>query len=236
MKQNQLSFDSLATVDENLFHAAYPSRRTIEKLVTFKDSVGIQASVATLLIYQNSWKHVSSVILVKKELAILHDKGAQLFNLETHVSQEIVTNMSPLYGCPSKDRFLFTCESQPKIFWWRESEVVTFLGGYEEGSRDGTAIYMRFYAPKGISVEFDNVVYVCDYRVGSVRLITTMQHTAVFLESIGRLITAFSVHEKHQKYDVKSLNEAITLVSECLTVLKDNIAHINSTHKIFQKS
>ena len=57
---------------------------------------------------------------------------------------------------------------------------------------------MRFYASKGISVEFDNVVYVCDYRVGSVRLITTMQHIAVFLEAIGRLITAFSVHEKHQ--------------------------------------
>ena len=57
----------------------------------------------------------------------------------------------------------------------------------------------------------------------------------MFLEVIGRLITPFSVHEKHQKYDVKSLNEAITLVSECLTVLKANIAHINSTHKNLPK-
>ena len=110
---NQLTFDSLAIVDENLFYAACPSRRTIERFVTFKDSVGIQASVATLLIYQNSFKHVSSVILVKNELAILHDKGAQLFNLETHVSQEIVTNMSPLYGCPY---FCLLVKVSPRFF------------------------------------------------------------------------------------------------------------------------
>ena len=50
-ERDQLTFVSPAFVDENLIYAAYASRRTIEMLVTFKDSVGVQASVATLLIY-----------------------------------------------------------------------------------------------------------------------------------------------------------------------------------------
>ena len=93
----------------------------------------------------------------------------------------------------------------------------------EEGSSDGSALYCRFYEATGIAIEFDNVVYVCDRSVGSIKIITELKETTKFLGGLQSIINAFSDHEKHRSYSLKTLDEAISLVSSCDEMLSKNI-------------
>ena len=65
------------------------------------------------------------------------------------------------------------------VYYWNK-ETVIFAGEEEdEGSRHGTALYSRFYAPSVIAVEFDNVIYVSDSVVGSVKLLRTLKEKSI---------------------------------------------------------
>ena len=75
----------------------------------------------------------------------------------------------------------------------------------------------------GITVEFDNVVYVCDRSVDSIKIITDLKETAKFLGGLQSIINAFSVQEKHRSYSLKTLDEATLLVSSCDEMLSRNI-------------
>ena len=83
--------------------------------------------------------------------------------------------------------------------------------------------------------KFSISMYVCDYKTGSIRQITTMKETASSLKAIRNLFDAFSVHEKHKKYETKLLQDAIVLVSECLDVMQNNIHQINESHENLPK-
>ena len=85
------------------------------------------------------------------------------------------------------------------------------------------APYCRFYEATGITLEFDNVVYVCDRSVGSIKVITELKETAKFLVCLQSIINAFSVHEKYRSYSLKTLNEPILLVSSFDEMLSRNI-------------
>ena len=114
--------------------------------------------------------------------------------------------------------------------------MTTFTGDCEGESRDGTAQFSRFYQISGICVEFDHVVYLSDYATGSIRMLTTLKNTASFLTAVGKLSTAFSIHEKHQPYDTKTMDEAIALVTQCNNTLQENEEVIRQQHKNLPKS
>ena len=71
-----------------------------------------------------------------------------------------------------------------------------------------------------IANEFDNVVYVYDGKLAAIKMISTMRHTSDFLNAIGKLSKAFSVHENHAQCSIKSLTEAVAPTRECITVLE----------------
>ena len=83
--------------------------------------------------------------------------------------------------------------------------------------------YCCFYEATGIAVEFDNVAYDCDRSVGFIKIITELKETAKFLGGLQSIINAFSVREKHHSYYLKTLDEAISLVSSCDEMLSRNI-------------
>ena len=114
------------------------------------------------------------------------------------------------------------------MFYFDSNKVETFAGGVENGSRDGTALYSRFYEPYGIAVEFDNVVYVSDVSVGSIKLITPLKRTAEFLSSLYSLAMAFSLHEKQVPYNVLTIDEAIALAEKCVNVVQQNVDWIRN--------
>ena len=64
------------------------------------------------------------------------------------------------------------------------------MGSGTEGNSDGIA------SSTGICEEFENIVYFTDFRTASVKITTTLSHTGTFLEAIGKLMKAYSIHEK----------------------------------------
>ena len=92
------------------------------------------------------------------------------------------------------------------IYFWKTSGMESFAG-----------------QATGIAVEFDNVVYVCDRSVDSIKIITDLKETAKFLGGLQSIINAFSVQEKHRSYSLKTLDEATLLVSSCDEMLSRNI-------------
>ena len=93
----------------------------------------------------------------------------------------------------------------------------------EEGSRDGSTSYCRFYEATGIATQFDNVLYACDRNVGSIKITTEVKETAKFLGGLQSILSVFPVNEKHRFYSLKTLYEAISLVSSCDKMLSSNI-------------
>ena len=67
-------------------------------------------------------------------------------------------------------------------------------------------------------------------------MITTMSHTSDFLNAIGKLSKAFSIHENHAQYSIKNLTEAVALTRECITVLESNGDSIKEKKRKFTKS
>ena len=104
-----------------------------------------------------------------------------------------------------------TCLDHKTMYVTFDSERIvaicslTFAGqATKEESGDGLASYFRFYEATGITLEFDNVVYVCDRSVGSIKVITELKETTKFLVCLQSIINAFSVHEKHRSYSLKT--------------------------------
>ena len=70
---------------------------------------------------------------------------------------------------------------------------------------DGIASKCKFFQPIGLCTEFDNVVYVCDTQTSYIKILTTLNNTARFLQAVDALYSAFSVHDKHDEYSLCNL-------------------------------
>ena len=99
----------------------------------------------------------------------------------------------------------------------------------EDGSNDGPVKESRFKQPLGICTEFESVVYVCDAQTNSIKILTKLKECVQFLKAIGCLYDAFSVHTKGAHYNVKSMEEAISLVGRCREMLDSNTRDIQES-------
>lgn len=81
----------------------------------------------------------------------------------------------------------------------------------EEGIVNGPIKTCRFKKPVGICTEFDSVVYVCDVQANSLTVCTEVKQCSLFLNAMGSLYNAFSVHNKGSTYTVKTPDEALIL-------------------------
>ena len=147
-------------------------------------------------------------------MCIVHSNRIELLSLESLFCTHIVTvasGLKPRYATPFKNNLLFTCNGKHNLYLWSldTKETSTFAGSDSEGSRDGTAKHCQFYEQNGAAVEFDHNIYVCDFRSGAIKLITTLKNTVKFLSSIGKIYNAFSIHEKGHRYELCSITEAI---------------------------
>ena len=69
----------------------------------------------------------------------------------------------------------------------------------------GKSDEMYFKSPRGLEVEFDNVLYVVDSLTESIIIITPIKRTSTFLRSLGKLYDAFSNQKQVLKpIDIKS--------------------------------
>ena len=63
----------------------------------------------------------------------------------------------------------------------------------------------RFPSQWGIRVENNKTFQVTDAQVGAIKLITEINDVNLFLENLGKLYEAFSVHLKHKRVNPSSL-------------------------------
>ena len=62
-----------------------------------------------------------------------------------------------------------------------------------------------------------------------------MNNIATFLNVLGKLSDAFSVHEKHQHYQLNILTGAIDLLRNCLDAISSNIQNIKENNNNLPK-
>ena len=148
-------------------------------------SVGIEANSSVVQTYDESWLKVSAFEIINKQLIVAHTGGVSLIDLESK-TVSISAQFVPKHLTAYKDGTLFI--SKHSIHFCKTSGMELFAGqATEEGSTDGSASYCYFYEDRGIAVEFDNIFYVCDRSVGSIKSITELKETAKFLGALQSL-------------------------------------------------
>ena len=113
---SNLAFDCLIAGGNNLMYVACSSSRKINSLAIKRDTIGLQAMMSNVACYGDSWKRVNSLVLFNDCVISLHDKGANIYNLATNSTQQIINEFQPHRGAQYKDGFLFTCLNKPKVF------------------------------------------------------------------------------------------------------------------------
>ena len=63
-----------------------------------------------------------------------------------------------------------------------------------------------------------------------------MKRTAEFLDTLHSLAKAFSLYKKHAPYSLKTIDEAIKLVEQCVSVIRNNVDRIRHDRNICLKS
>ena len=72
----------------------------------------------------------------------------------------------------------------------------------------------------GICTESESVIYTCDAQTNSIKTCTKMVECVKFLNSVGQLFDAFSIHCKGTGYSIKSPDETLSLVRQCKELLE----------------
>ena len=90
----------------------------------------------------------------------------------------------------------------------------------KEGTVDGKVQDCQFRQPMGICTESESVIYACDAQANSIKTCTKMVECVKFLNSVGQLFDAFSIHCKGTGYSIKSPDETLSLVRQCKELLE----------------
>ena len=85
-----------------------------------------------------------------------------------------------------------------------------------------------FSQPVGIPVENNKTFQVTDAQVGAIRLITEINDVNLFLENLGKLYEAFSVHLKHKRVNTSSLPETAEKVNSLDVFLKGTVSSVQT--------
>ena len=93
----------------------------------------------------------------------------------------------------------------------------------DEGNNNGCAKKCKLFQPTGLAIELKNVIYVVDFQPYCVKIFSTLEKTAKFLETIGNLDKVFSVPEKKGDYESQSLESTCVLVESHLKWFETNV-------------
>lgn len=172
----------------------------------------MRGSIQQLFSYGVNWKAVSSLCIVSGKMFTVSTLGIEMIDLENAIqSIRVVDNARD--GChPFKVRkrgpdIIFSDPQNRKIYKYiiESSTLEDFAGSGNENSVDGPLAQCSFRQPRGIDIEFDNVVYVTDGMSGIVSIISPLTNNIKFLKAVGDRYRGFSVHDKAKPYETLTL-------------------------------
>ena len=237
--ENQPEFEAIHVIDSGIMYGASASDKCLFTIKMSKDCYGLRGAAEHLISYGIQWGSVTSMAVHKESLYVAHLQGIVAISL-TSGEGCLVVPRGQYYHSPSpsvqsyKSGILYVDPKSHVVRFWdrdrKENEI--FAGSTSEGNKDGLSKECQFHQPTGLSIEFDNVVYVCDSQTSCIKVFTSLAKTAEFLDALGKIYKAFSVHEKRQKYIKCSLQDAILLLNECLQYLRQNELLIREEMKL----
>ena len=204
------------------------------------DGVGVTGVVKEFFPYPDDCKSVYAMYISDRNLILSHDKGIEKIDLETRHHSILLSNgtcfCTEVRGiAPFGDQgeTIFTDMGSRQIKLVSANRRVRIIAGSgEEGNDDGTCA--SFSQPMGICVENGKNVFITDAHVGAVKLITDARCAVKFLENLGKLYQAFSVHQKHKPTHMSTLQEAeesVKSVSEYLQGTVQSVQTLLDTNK-----
>ena len=208
-----------------------------DRLQIQKDGVGlIGTNLQVIVPYETTWRKVKSMSKSNGNLFISHCQGISKIGLESCQSRLVLAlDDQPCVLTSFGTEILYTNLKKASVWQLNgdSGNLRLFAGSEnEDGRGDGPLKPSRFKHPVGICTEFGSVVYVCNAQTNSLKICTKLKECAQFLEAIGCLYEAFSVHNKGAHYTVKSIVEAIGLVKQCRDMLDENTSDIQGATSI----
>ena len=120
---------------------------------------------------------------------------------------------------------------QLKVLENGRGAVKVIAGTGEESNKNGSGSHSAFGQPMGVCSEGASV-FVTDGQIGTIKLVTKLEGTIEFLENLGNLYRAFSVHHKHQQYKILTLKEAHKMVKSVCSYCSGTIENVKSKQGI----
>lgn len=216
--------EAITLVDQELVYIAVSSSKRIVSAQLKYDGYGICAvNVEDVVEYSESWVSIASLCVSNNKIFASHDEGITVVDLQSHAHHMIYNSQNAKCTVIAfKKGILFTDQQRATLYQIDEHENIEKFGGGEvEGCQDGPVAECKFKQPVGACVEFDNVVYVCDAQSNSVKIVTPLCETAKFLNALGYLYDAFSVHKKGQRVPLRTLAQAVEKVGQCKDALSE---------------
>ena len=104
-------------------------------------------------------------------------------------------------------------------------------GTGEESNKNGSGSHSAFGQPMGVCAEGASI-FVTDGQIGTIELVTNLEGTIEFLENLGKLYRAFSVHHKHQQHENCTLKEAHQMVKAVSSYCNGTVENVKSRNGI----
>lgn len=208
-----MAANSICLVSDDMIAVASNSESCLFLVELTLDGIGIIGAVKDFSQYPNNCKSVYAMCISNRTLVISCDKGIATIDMTTREQTILLSNSTP--SCKDVRRIapfgdqveiVFGDMGSRKIKVYSNGDVEIIAGTGEEGNSDGTRA--SFSQLMGICVENGKNIFVTDAQVGAVKLITDVRCAIKFLENLGQLYYAFSMHHKHKRTHTSILQEA----------------------------
>ncbi len=191
------------------------------------DGAAMQGSVEELCRYPEECSQIISLCVKSGTMfvafkgdAMGHTGGLLSVDLTTRLYSVLLLNgtehCSECAGIATYLNGVLFCDSgsfQVK-YLHHDGHVELIAGNGQEGNKEGRAEKSSFGQLMGVCIENEKNVFITDSQTGCIKLITTIAGTVRFLQELGKLYMAFSVHLKHQNVPRLPIPDSVTKVGE----------------------
>ena len=226
--------DRICAASDEIIAMASDSKSCLYLVELTLDGVGVTGVVKEFCPYPDDCMSVHDMYISNGTLFLSHNLGITKISLETREHSVLLSNSTPScmdvqgiapFGDQGETVFADMGSRQIKMVLTNGNvQVVAGLGG--EGNSDGTRAL--FSQPMGICVENKRNIFVTDAQVGAIKLITDIRCAVKFLENLGKLYQAFSVHQKHKRLHTTSLQEAEEKVQSAFGYFQGTIQSVQT--------
>ena len=197
------------------------------------DGVGVLGTVKDFAPYPKKCKAMLDMCICGSYVILSHNSGIAKVNFESRQETTVLSNNTEackeVCGVATLEQttVVFTDMGSRQVkSSTLNGEIKLIAGTGIEGNNDGTL--ESFSQPMGICVKSKKTLLVTDAQTGSIKLITEISGAVAFLDSLGKLYHAFSVHLKHHQYKIMPLTDAQENVNLVSNYLLDTVNTVTS--------